>query len=84
MLDEGGRVWGQSDAVGYPSANRRKGDRAITKFDITQRDSASPGPQTWVRIGMYWYPEVVNVPVIDGQGNQVGDAVVVGPLSGGP
>jgi hypothetical protein len=84
MLDEGGRVWGQSDAVGYPSANRRKGDRAITKFDITQRDSASPGPQTWVRIGMYWYPEVVNVPVIDGQGNQVGDAVVVGPLNGGP
>jgi hypothetical protein len=84
MLNEGGGVWAQGDAVGYPTANRRKGDRAISKFDITFGDNASPGSQTWARIGMYLYPEVVNVPVIDGQGNRVGDAVVIGPLNGGP
>jgi hypothetical protein len=84
MLNEGGEVWGQGDGVGYPTANRRKGDRAITGFDITHGGTVSPGPLHWARIGMYLYPEVVNIPVIDGQGNRVGDAVVVGPLSGGP
>jgi hypothetical protein len=84
MLDEGGQVWGQGDAVGYPTANRRKGDRALSKFYIIPRRSASAGSQQRARIGMYLYPELVNIPVIDGQGNRVGDAVVVGPLSGGP
>ena len=84
LLDEGGEVWGQGDAVGYPTADRQKGDRAVSKFDITRKDHVSLGSQTWARIGMYLYPEVVNIPVIDGQGNRVGDAVAIGPLNGGP
>jgi hypothetical protein len=83
LLDEEGQIWAQQDLVGYPTTFRSKGDRIINKFDIIVSQEAQPGPY-WIRTGLYLYPQVVNVPVIDDAGNPVADAVVLGPVSKGP
>jgi hypothetical protein len=78
-----GAVVGQQDGVGYPNASRHKGDRVISGFDITLPEE-TPDIALWARSGVYRYPEVVNVPLIDQVGNPVGDAVLMGPLEEGP
>jgi hypothetical protein len=81
VLDPAEQSWGQQDSVGYPTESRRKGDRILTKFDIN-KERGMAGDPYWGRSGLYLYPQVVPIPVIDEAGNPVGDAVVVGPLSG--
>lgn len=83
LLGEHELFWGQQDSAGYPTAYRQKADRVVSKFDITRTGEASVSPH-WGRIGLYLYPQIDNVPVIDGAGNPMGDAVVVGPLGRGP
>ena len=83
LLDSDWSRWGQEDSVGYPVAYRQKGDRIISKFETTQQESEDGAP-VWARAGLYLYPEIVNLAVIDAAGNPVGDAVVVGPLAGSP
>ncbi len=81
VLDPVEQQWGQQDSVGYPTESRRKGDRTLTKFDISKEQGMAGDPY-WGRAGLYLYPQVVPIPVIDETGSPVGDAVVVGPLSG--
>jgi hypothetical protein len=76
LLDEDGQKIGQQDGVGYPTAYRRSGDHILSKFDISDTEGAFPGGQR-LRVGMYLYPQVENLPVIDGEGNPVADAVVI-------
>lgn len=83
LLDDSGQVQGQQDTEGYPAAYRNKGDRVISKFDITIPQGVASSPE-WARVGLYRYPEVVNMSIIDEAGNPVTDAVVVGPLHEGP
>jgi len=81
LLDRAGRRQGQQDLAGYPTAGRRKGDRVLNKFDIILPGGLSGGLQA--RVGVYTFPAVVNVPVVDGAGNPVADAVVI-DLGEGP
>jgi hypothetical protein len=83
VLDREEQIWGHQDSPGYPTDLRQKGDRILTGFDIipTERTSGTP---YWGRSGLYLYPQVVNLPVIDEAGNQAGETVVMGPLSGEP
>jgi hypothetical protein len=83
LLDDSGQLQGQKDTEGYPTAYRNKGDRVISKFDITFSQGVTAIPE-WARVGLYKYPEVANLLVIDEAGNPVTDAVVVGPLHEGP
>lgn len=62
---------GQADGVGYPSRYWRDGDVVISFFDLQPA-----GP---VRVGMYEYPAVINVPVMDAMGNPYSDAVIAAP-----
>jgi hypothetical protein len=71
--------WGQQDTVGYPSDLRRKGDRILSKFDITYQ-VPRPSEASALEVGMYTYPDLVTVPVIDGAGNPVAAAVVLALL----
>jgi hypothetical protein len=82
LLDENDQLLGQHDSAGYPTGYRRPGDRAITKFDIKVDELAPEGP-FWGRAGVYRYPQIVPVAVVDGAGNPVRDSVVVGPLGAG-
>jgi hypothetical protein len=81
LVDGQGRVVGQDDAVVYPTEARQRGDRILGLFNIKTDSDAAPGPY-WARTGLYLYPEVINVPVVDSEGNRQGDAVLIGPLDG--
>jgi hypothetical protein len=79
LVDEAGKRVAQRDGVGFPSRSWRVGDTVITWFDVPIAPDAAPGKYT-MRVGMYTYPDVQNVPVVDEAGNPVADAVEVGPL----
>jgi 4-amino-4-deoxy-L-arabinose transferase-like glycosyltransferase len=74
LLDEEGHRWGQRDGPGYPTRAWRTGDLIVSWFDVEIAADAPPGP-FWVRTGMYTYPDVMGVPVVDAQGQPVSDAV---------
>jgi hypothetical protein len=50
------------------------GDTVVTWFDVPIAPDAAPGMYT-MRVGMYTYPDIETVPVIDGSGY-----VKVGPV----
>jgi hypothetical protein len=79
LLDAGNQVLGQSDAPGYANAYRQPGDHIISEFDISSQQGASIVP-AWLRAGLYLYPSVQAVPLVDSSGNPVGDLVLMGPL----
>ncbi len=83
LLDSEGQQYGQQDSVGYPTAYRRKGDRAVSRFDISMPPEAE-SRSYWAQIGLYLYPQMTNLPVIDGAGNPVTDVIVIGPLGERP
>jgi hypothetical protein len=71
---------GQNDLAGFPTASWQTGDLVLTRFKIAiDRDAGAR--ELWARLGMYLYPDIVNVPVVDGAGNPISDAVLVGPIS---
>jgi hypothetical protein len=83
LLDNEMGLLRQQDATGYPTPYRTKGDRIISLFDVSPGQELAPGLY-WLRLGQYYFPEVVNVSVIDGAGNPVGDMVFLGPVAEGP
>jgi hypothetical protein len=62
---------GQADGVGFPSSAWRDGDLVLSYFDLRPA-----GP---VRVGMYEYPAVINVPVLDEMGNPHSDGLTAQP-----
>jgi hypothetical protein len=79
LLDGDWSEWGQQDSAGYPTEYRQRGDRIINGFQLTPQAPGAGTPQ-WARAGLYLYPEIANLSVIDAAGNSVGDAVIMGPL----
>ncbi len=59
------------DGVSYPSRYWRDGDVLINFFNLNVKEP--------VRVGMYEYPSVKNVPVMDVAGNPFADAVTATP-----
>ncbi|MGQ9598370.1 MAG: ArnT family glycosyltransferase [Anaerolineae bacterium] len=79
LLDNQGQLVGQQDLVGYPHASRRKGDRVISRFDITVFGDHGAQP-CWLQVIQYQYPKMVDLPLIDGSGNPVASALLLGPV----
>ncbi len=79
LLDEEGGLHSQYDGAGFPAVSWRAGDLVLSRFPIPVPPDLSPGRyQVWA--GLYTYPDVVNVPVLDVAGNPVGDRVVLGEV----
>jgi hypothetical protein len=77
-LDIAGQPCGQKDSVGYTVAYRRKGDRILSKFDITPRPGPGPAPKPErIEILLYVYPELTNVPVVDPAGSPVAGSLTL-------
>jgi len=74
LYDTAGKRVGQMDGVGFPSRSWRAGDTVVTWFDVSIAPDAAPGMYT-MRVGMYTYPDIETVPVVDGPGY-----VEVGPI----
>lgn len=70
---EGKRVW-QKDDVGFPASSWRAGDLVITDFTAPLDASVKPGEYR-MRVGMYTYPDIKTVPMVNGAGY-----VEVGPI----
>jgi hypothetical protein len=82
LLGAEGQLLGQQDSDGYPTAYRRRGDRVISEFDISVNAEGTADPVR-AEARLYFFPEVVTVPVIDEAGRAVADVVTMGPLRGG-
>jgi hypothetical protein len=74
LYDAAGKRVGQMDGVGFPAHSWRAGDTVVTWFDVPIAPDAAPGVYQ-MRVGMYTYPDIKTVPVVDGPGY-----VEVGPI----
>lgn len=80
--EDSDRVLAQVDGPGLPVESRRRGDRVISKFDITLSVDV-PAIDRWLVVGQYRYPEIASIPVVGATGTVVGEAVLTGPLQAG-
>lgn len=84
LVDDQGVLESQSDGPSVLPAAWRVGDVVLNWFEIPIPPDAPPGDYT-VRVGMYVYPDLVNVPIRDAEnGQQAGEWVEIGPISIGP
>ena len=83
LLDGAGYRWGQADGVGFPASEWRVGDTVIIWFDIDISPEAPQAPYT-IRSGIYTYPGIVNVSLLDVAGNPAGEFVELGPIGATP
>jgi len=80
LLDEEGRLRSQHDGAGFPTASWRAGDLVLSRFSVPVPEDLSPGRYA-VWAGLYSYPDVVNVPVLDVAGNPAADRVALGDVA---
>jgi 4-amino-4-deoxy-L-arabinose transferase-like glycosyltransferase len=73
LLDESGLLIAQADAAAFSGAQWRPGDVVLSRFLLPLADA--PAPPLTMRVGMYRYPTMENVPVLDEAANPVADAV---------
>lgn len=73
LLDAAGRRVAQSDAAAFAAAQWRPDDVVISRFYLP-RPAEAPRPWT-MRVGMYRFPSLENVPVLDEAANPASDAV---------
>jgi len=70
LLDANGQRLAQVDQATYPVASWRAGDRVVSYFELSDA-----GPT--VRAGMYAYPSLTPVVVLDGAGNPAGEWLIL-------
>jgi hypothetical protein len=80
LLDAEGRLRSQHDGAGFPTSSWRAGDLVLSRFPVPIPEDLSPGRYT-VWAGLYSYPDVVNVPVLDVAGNPAADRVALGDVA---
>jgi len=79
LLDGEGRLRSQDDHAGFPSQGWHAGDLVLSRFVLGLPSQLAEGVyQLWA--GMYRYPEIERVPVVDSQGRPIDDGVTLGKL----
>jgi hypothetical protein len=79
LLDGEGQLRGQQDGPSFLTQNWRVGDTILNWFDVQIPTDAPPGEYT-MRVGMYAYPAIANVPLLDTNGEPEGEWAEIGPL----
>ncbi len=80
LLDDEGRKWSQDDHAGFPTREWHAGDLVLSRFQLPLPSDLAPGVYS-LRGGMYSYPEVQSVPVVDPRGAPVDDGVGMAKLT---
>lgn len=80
FLDGEGRLRSQHDGAPLPTSSWRAGDLVMSRFTLPIPPDLSAGFYR-VRTGLYTYPEIQGVPVVDTVGNPVEDAVLLGTVT---
>lgn len=73
LLDATGARVAQSDAAAFTATQWRPGDRVISRFHLPLE--IAPAAPLSMRVGMYRFPSLEAVPVLDEAANPAGDAV---------
>ncbi len=76
LLDSEGQLRTQNDHAGFPSDYWRTGDVVLSRFEIPLPDDLPSGLYN-LRAGMYSYPDIAAVPVIDPSGSPTDDGVTL-------
>jgi hypothetical protein len=71
----------QADGPTIPPWAWKVGDLIVQRFRMKLPAQVPAGP-LWMKVGMYTYPQLENQPVLDANGQAVGDAVVLKLISG--
>lgn len=79
LVDGDGNRWGQADGQGYPARDWQVGDQVAVWFDVAVSADA-PAPPYWMRTGMYEFPEIANISLVDEAGNPSGQSADLGPI----
>ena len=80
LVGPDGRKIGQVDGVGFASRNWRQGETVLTWFEMPLSAKPEPGHYTML-VGMYAYPDIRNVTVMDIAGNPAGEYISLGPIT---
>ena len=84
LVDDQGVLQSQSDGPSVLPASWRTGDIVVNWFEIPIPPDARPGDYV-MRVGMYVYPDLVNVPLRGAEsGLPSGEWVEIGPSLSGP
>jgi hypothetical protein len=75
-----GSLLAQDDHAGFPARYWRPGDLVVSRFVVTLPTAAPTGTYR-LRAGLYSYPDVTVVPVVDPQGAPIDDGVTLGELT---
>jgi hypothetical protein len=75
---EGKRVW-QKDDVGFPARSWRSGDVVVTNFSAPLDANVKLGTYR-MHVGMYTFPDIKGVQVVDKAGQPIAAYVEVGPI----
>ena len=79
LLDEQDQICGQNDGPSFLSTYWRTGDTILNWFDLQIPPDAQPSKYT-MRVGMYTYPALENVPVLGTDGVPEGEWVKIEAL----
>ncbi len=79
LLDAQGTFRGQRDGPSVLPAYWRAGDTVLNWFEIAIPADAPPGNYR-MRVGMYTYPALENVPLLDEAGRPAGEWAEIGPI----
>ncbi|MCP4543288.1 MAG: hypothetical protein GY832_39750 [Chloroflexi bacterium] len=80
LLDKDGNLHSQYDVAGFPTSSWQAGDLVLYRFPVPiPTDLPSGHYPVWV--GLYTYPDIVNVSFLDMAGNPAGDRVLLGEIA---
>lgn len=80
LLDGEEHLRSQHDGVPFPTASWHAGDLVLSRFVLPIPPDLPGGPYS-IRTGLYTYPEIQEVPVVDALGNPVESAVLLGTVT---
>ncbi len=79
LLDAAGGLAAQDDHAAFPADTWRVGDLVLNRLALPLPETLAEGEYT-VRAGMYTYPDITGVPVVDASGNPIDDGVMLGTV----
>lgn len=79
LEDAEGKVWVQADGATVPAQDWAVGDVVVQRFLLQVPPEAGDGPFS-MRVGMYSYPDMGGVSVLDVAANPAGQSLSLGPL----
>jgi len=80
LLDGEGHLRSQHDSAPFPTSAWRAGDLVLSRFTVPI-PTGLPAGRYAVRTGLYTYPDIQGIPVVDAVGNPAAGDVLLGTIT---